>query len=592
MPKLIRAAMIVIAVFGVATAQALEKFDFEQKFFVEFGPEIKDHSLIQVDGLYHLFYLRGNPAVDIGHATSLNLANWSIEEPILYVEPGTWDEQALWAPQVFPSDNGYIMYYTGVNNAFAQRAGIAFSSDLYNWYKLPWPVYTPDTSWALWAENTFSHGRDPFVFDYNGMSYMLNTAKTPANKGAISLASSLDRFAWTDQGPLYVHNTWHVMESVQMIPHDNKYHLFFTEEAVNGTSWSTNDNPNPLVGWDLTNASVIDFGHAPEVNQFEPDKYTFSRHATTQMPGGSPQWVLRFDELRWTTDFPYLYKPWPLINDWTMVSGVAFLYGPTFLNNPAVRGDNVDVGYQGDSWISSYEQYQGPLGIGAPGAYQGEAGLGVIHSRTFDLSGNSMSLLVGGSNQPDDCYVALVKADNGAVLFKETGKDTDALDSRKWNTRPFKNTPVYIEIADNSTTGHICVDDIVESNSIIGGGGTADDGSLSRPGPTRGNPRGSTRLTAHIPSVVALRQNIPNPFNPTTTITFDLPYAAEVSVEIFDVTGQRVRQLHSGREEIGTHDVTWDGRADGGASLSSGVYFYRLSVDGRSVDTKKMILLK
>ena len=77
---------------------------------------------------------------------------------MLYVEPGTWDSLALWAPQVLPDpggSGGYVMYYTGVNNAFAQQSGIALSPDLFEWAKIPWPVYKPDPSWAQWDESVW-----------------------------------------------------------------------------------------------------------------------------------------------------------------------------------------------------------------------------------------------------------------------------------------------------------------------------------------------------------------------------------------------------------------------------------------------------
>lgn len=583
MPKLLRTAVLFLVLFAVTNAAALEKFDFEQKFFVEFGPEVKDHSLLRVDGVYHLFYLRGNPAVNIGHATSPDLIHWDILDPVLYVEPGTWDEKALWAPQIFKLGSGWIMYYTGVNQPVAQQAGIAISPDLNRWFKLPNPVYHPDQSWALWSVDVFSHGRDPFVFEYGGMKYMLNTAKTPYNKGAISLAASSDGFNWTDEGPLYVHNTWHVLESLQMIERNGAYHMFYTEEAVNGTSWAMNTSGTPLANWDLTTGAVIDFGHAPEVNEFDPDVYTFSRHATTPLPGGGPQYVIRFDELKWTATYPYVNKPWALAGDWTR-SGIAFVYSPTFLNNPAVRGESVDVGFEGNCWISSYEQYNGPLGTGGGGGYQGEGVTGTMTSRTFTVKGNSMSLLVGGTDSPDDCYVALRDAATNELLYKETGKNSDVLSPRVWDIRPYEDTDVYLEIIDNSAAGHIAVDNIEESYTIVSK--TVKEG---RGGGGRGH---LDNLGVELPADVSLHQNSPNPFNPTTTINFELPSVAHVTIDIFDVSGQRIRRLLSRQEGPGLRSAIWDGRSDGGALASSGIYFYRLSVDGRNVATRKMILLK
>ena len=98
--------------------------------------------------------------------------------------------------------------------------------------------------------------------------------------------------------------------------------------------------------------------------------------------------------------------------------------------------------------------------------------------------------------------------------------------------------------------------------------------------------------TARIPSVFGLRQNVPNPFNPVTTIAFDVPSGgAEMSLRIYDVSGRLVRTLVDGYELEGTRSVTWDGTNDQGESLASGIYFYRMTAPEYS-ETIKMILLK
>ncbi|MBU0983807.1 MAG: T9SS type A sorting domain-containing protein [candidate division Zixibacteria bacterium] len=90
-----------------------------------------------------------------------------------------------------------------------------------------------------------------------------------------------------------------------------------------------------------------------------------------------------------------------------------------------------------------------------------------------------------------------------------------------------------------------------------------------------------------MPTVFALNQNYPNPFNPTTEISFSLPEASTVRLEVYNVAGQRVATLVSSEKySAGNHTVTWD--ANGTAS---GVYFYRLEA-GNFTDSRKMILLK
>ena len=94
-----------------------------------------------------------------------------------------------------------------------------------------------------------------------------------------------------------------------------------------------------------------------------------------------------------------------------------------------------------------------------------------------------------------------------------------------------------------------------------------------------------------LPDGVTLHQNYPNPFNPTTTIAFDLPVASDVSLVVYNSLGQKVAMLADGRMSAGRHSIDWNGTADGGSAVASGVYFYRLATDHGS-HSKKMLLLK
>ena len=94
-----------------------------------------------------------------------------------------------------------------------------------------------------------------------------------------------------------------------------------------------------------------------------------------------------------------------------------------------------------------------------------------------------------------------------------------------------------------------------------------------------------------IPTRIALEQNIPNPFNASTELTFSLPVEADVIVEVMNISGRVVNTLLNSEMQSGVHSVRWDGTDDSGKELSSGVYFYRLRTDGYS-ETRKMMLLK
>jgi hypothetical protein len=88
------------------------------------------------------------------------------------------------------------------------------------------------------------------------------------------------------------------------------------------------------------------------------------------------------------------------------------------------------------------------------------------------------------------------------------------------------------------------------------------------------------------PWTFSLQQNFPNPFNPTTTIMFQIPAAQRTTLKIFDILGREISTLVDGELTAGDHVVTWDS-----SIVATGVYFYRLQ-SGNYVGTKKMIVAK
>jgi len=94
------------------------------------------------------------------------------------------------------------------------------------------------------------------------------------------------------------------------------------------------------------------------------------------------------------------------------------------------------------------------------------------------------------------------------------------------------------------------------------------------------------------PGRTTLEQNYPNPFNPVSAIAYELAEPGLVSLAIYNALGQRVRVLVRRDQSPGSYAAHWDGRSDAGAALASGVYFYRLVVDGRPQQTRRMLLLR
>jgi hypothetical protein len=94
-----------------------------------------------------------------------------------------------------------------------------------------------------------------------------------------------------------------------------------------------------------------------------------------------------------------------------------------------------------------------------------------------------------------------------------------------------------------------------------------------------------------VPASFNLTQNYPNPFNPSTNIKFALPYAGYVTLKIYNEQGKEIKALVDGYQQAGTYKVNFDA-----SNLSSGVYFYKIAVNGIQsaawTQTKKMVLVK
>ncbi len=99
------------------------------------------------------------------------------------------------------------------------------------------------------------------------------------------------------------------------------------------------------------------------------------------------------------------------------------------------------------------------------------------------------------------------------------------------------------------------------------------------------------RVDDNLPRDYGLSQNYPNPFNPLTTIRFDLPRRSQVDLSVYNILGQHTATLSEGVLPFGAYEVTWDGRNEYGATVASGVYFYRLIADGFT-EEKKMVLVR
>jgi len=131
---------------------------------------------------------------------------------------------------------------------------------------------------------------------------------------------------------------------------------------------------------------------------------------------------------------------------------------------------------------------------------------------------------------------------------------------------------------------------------MTGGANGAYDVVVFNPGGASASLNGAFHLTGGIgpqvpPYKNALLPAYPNPFNPKTTIRFELAAASHVLLRVYDVSGAVVRTLVDESKAAGSYTLTWNGHNDHNSPVSSGVYFYRITAGGFS-DVRKMTLVK
>jgi N-acetylneuraminic acid mutarotase len=161
-------------------------------------------------------------------------------------------------------------------------------------------------------------------------------------------------------------------------------------------------------------------------------------------------------------------------------------------------------------------------------------------------------------------------------------------------------TAIVTLLKSNQLRGAICAKEIVIERDCLFLHHNSP-GSLPGPGNLPKSSIDEEEARSDQSSVISyqLEQNYPNPFNPTTTIKFALPEAGEVSLSIYNLNSQLVRQLVNGEYESGRYEVVWDGKNDAGTSVATGLYVYvfragdpSMGTGQRFVAKRKLVLMK
>ena len=237
---------------------------------------------------YHLFFLKAPRALEdaglrhtaatIGHASSLDLVDWTVHEDALLPDAKRWDDVALWTGSAVRGDDGtWRMYYTALSSdpghgVKDQRIGLAESDDLTTWRRVgDRPLVAPDPRWYRTIDGIHSETwRDPFVFaDPDGDGWhMLITARHPdaprLSDGVLAHARSADLATWELRPPLTEPAGFGQIEVPQVRVVDGRHVLVFTchpeeqspaqiERFGPHSTWSVLGD-HPLGPWDIDSA--------------------------------------------------------------------------------------------------------------------------------------------------------------------------------------------------------------------------------------------------------------------------------------------------------------------------------------------------
>ena len=535
---------------------------------VPIGYSPKDFTIIQRGPVFHAYYILSNPALRggtnlqmhlnetrLGHSVSTDLYDWTFVDSSFAVEPASWDCHHLWSPSITLANGKYWMFFTGVEDSLyngvwlpaRQRIGAAWSTDLFHWTRLPQPIYDCDAPYMTWA-NCAAGLRDPFVMRSPGspqfwMYAVTQPSSVPtgwydpyASIVATSWADSTNLAAWADLGPLWsTYKTFqngpppptNKVESPHLFQHGGQWYLFFTGEDgiydLTGTN-PVGDVPLPAGSWSFQ-------GRFTEVGSTEFASETFDAHwaggVDEQYFGtvesiGYYRHVIRLRSVNASTPSPLLVDPVELAAIQPLTASVA-------------GGDSMSIGF-----VSAYPT------IGAAAGQTLTRCVPLELWKVYDVDGYRYTWKV----QPAD--YGFPNAIKLTTNFAQ-GDNADVVRIRAIWQPDDDDTPDRDEL------------------ELRVRGVTSPVFTITRPGSHTTDAAGAAP-----PTRLALHLETPLDRGAGVTLRLAMPAAVEARLELFDLTGRRIRTLLSGAVSAGERRVSWDRRDDHGVPVESGVYFARL----------------
>ncbi len=518
----------------------------------------KDFTLVKKDGYYHLFYIRNNASLpadqterDFGHAISNDLYHWAHLPPVLTTDLGEWDNLHVWAPHIVHKDGLYWMMYTGVDRfpgeyVDTQMMGLAVSSDLMDWNRASYmPVFSAEqVPWAWWARLSPRPAfRDPFLMPDPAvpgdwlMYYTANLLPDTVDTVVGVARSHGDLTQWQDVKPIEITRKEFsfnpLTESPHLFQHNGLWYLFITTSSGQPLTFYTTPDPTgdrPV--WTYRGRLRTMLGY---------DTSFF--YASEHMRDGLRDYFcfvngdrIELREILWGSSWQFTLVQPPLLHAQSM------------------------------SWQeASVPQGQlARLNFKVANAYAGALQLEAVWLDPADVE-HPVSLDSLGM----PTFVAFTR-DTGSIVWS----------AKRWplTSDPTSTTRYVFRLSDRRTTTGV----LTVGPPLPSGPPPIDPPTDDIP-PT---PDPDNRLLRG----AELRVLRSSPLGRGPAVVLELSSEAEARVDLFDLSGRRVRRLAERRLPKGVSVLPWDGRDEQGMQVASGVYFVRYTSGTTALGARLVIV--
>lgn len=214
-----------------------------------------------------------------------------------------------------------------------------------------------------------------------------------------------------------------------------------------------------------------------------------------------------------------------------------------------------------------------------------------LHEPGWSAGGHSNNISVQNYIQPlcEQYGVSILFAGHNHYYARAVVNDVQHVTTGGGGAPLYNPSPTYPYVVSTAMVHHFCTveldSDVLDFKAVTAAGVVIDSFTIT---PSVGIEPDEAELPI---GDFVLYPAFPNPFNPSTTISFSIPTVAHAELNVYNIRGQKVKTLVSGRLEAGHHQFSWNGKNDVGENVSSGVYIFELQA-GDGIQGNKILLLK